>query len=200
MTFSIFNSQFSIVNDRLVGHGVIYLDCVKNTRAIVGVDMIILHYTAGSNCMSSAHYLTRPDVAASAHLVIGRAGEVVQLVPFNIVAWHAGRSRYAGRSGLNYCSLGIELDNLGQLRQEGGKFVAECGVVVSFEDVYVDESGREKTYWHKYTKVQERVLAEVCGVLTNCYPIDEIVGHSDVTERKVDPGPALRLPDWMRYY
>ena len=75
MTFSIFNSQFSIVNDRLIGHGVIYLDCVKNTRAIVGPDMIILHYTAGSNCMSSAHYLTRPDVAASAHLVIGRAGE-----------------------------------------------------------------------------------------------------------------------------
>ena len=191
---------FSIVKHRLVGDGVIRVDCVKNTQVIAGPDMIILHYTAGASVMSSARYLARPDVAASAHLVIGRAGEVVQLVPFNIVAWHAGRSRYAGRSGLNYCSLGIELDNLGQLRQEGGKFVAECGVVVSFEDVYVDESGREKTYWHKYTKVQERVLAEVCGVLTNCYPIDEIVGHSDVTERKVDPGPALRLPDWMRYY
>ena len=191
---------FSIVKHRLVGDGVIRVDCVKNTQVIAGPDMIILHYTAGASVMSSARYLARPDVGASAHLVIGRAGEVVQLVPFNIVAWHAGRSRYAGRSGLNYCSLGIALDNLGQLRQEGGKFVAECGVVVSFEDVYVDESGREKTYWHKYTKVQERVLAEVCGVLTNCYPIDEIVGHSDVTERKVDPGPALRLPDWMRYY
>ena len=135
---------FSIVKHRLVGDGVIRVDCVKNTQVIAGPDMIILHYTAGASVMSSARYLARPDVGASAHLVIGRAGEVVQLVPFNIVAWHAGRSRYAGRIGLNYCSLGIELDNLGQLRQEGGKFVAECGVVVSFEDVYVDESGREK--------------------------------------------------------
>lgn len=200
MAFSIFDSQFSIFNHRLAGDGVIRLDCVKNTQVIAGPDMIILHYTAGSSVMSSARYLARPDVAASAHLVIGRAGEVVQLVPFNIVAWHAGRSRYAGRSELNHCSLGIELDNLGQLRQEGGRFVAECGVVVPFDEVYVDESGQGKTYWHKYTKVQESVLAEVCGVLTDHYPIDEIVGHSDVTERKVDPGPALRLPDWMRCY
>ena len=200
MAFSIFDSQFSIVNHRLAGDGVIYLDCVKNTQVITGPDMIILHYTAGSSCMSSANFLARPDVGASAHLVIGRAGEVVQLVPFDIVAWHAGRSRYAGRSELNHCSLGIELDNLGQLRQEGGKFVAECGVVVPFDGVYVDESGGRKTYWHKYTKVQERVLAEVCGVLTDRYPIHDIVGHSDVTERKVDPGPALQLPDWMTYY
>lgn len=192
--------QFSIVNHRLVGEGVVHVDCGKNTQVIAGPDMIILHYTAGSSVMSSVRYLARPDVAASAHLVIGRAGEVVQLVAFNIVAWHAGRSRYAGRSELNHCSLGIELDNLGQLRQEGGKFVAECGVVVPFDEVYVDEAGSGKTYWHKYTEVQERVLAEVCGVLTDCYSIQEIVGHSDVTERKVDPGPALRLPEWMRWY
>ena len=193
MTFSIFNSQFSIVNDRLVGHGVIYLDCVKNTRAIVGPDMIILHYTAGSNCMSSAHYLTRPDVAASAHLVIGRAGEVVQLVPFNIEAWHAGRRWYAGREELNHYSIGIELDNLGQLRMEGGKFVAECGREVPFKEVYTDDSGRELTYWHKYTRVQMDVLREVCRLLKKRYPIKYVVGHSDVTARKVDPGPALQF-------
>lgn len=200
MVFSSSDSQFSIVNHRLVGDGVIRMECTKNTRGVAGPDMIILHYTAGSSVMSSSRYLARPDVAASAHLVIGRAGEVVQLVPFNIEAWHAGKSRYKGRSELNHYSIGIELDNLGQLRQEGGKFVAECGVVVPFEDVYVDESRQGKTYWHKYTKVQEKVLEDVCGLLIDYYSIQDVVGHSDVTDRKVDPGPALQLPDWLRWY
>lgn len=191
MTFSIFNSQFSVVNDRLVGHGVIYLDCVKNTRAIVGPDMIILHYTAGSNCMSSAHYLTRPDVAVSAHLVIGRAGEVVQLVPFNIEAWHAGRSWYAGREELNHYSIGIELDNLGKLRQKGKKFFAECGREVPVEEVYTDDKGDVPTFWHRYMRVQVQVLAQVCRLLQKHYPIKNVVGHSDITTRKQDPGPAL---------
>ncbi len=195
MAFSIFNFQFSIVNDWLEGDRVVHLSCVKNTRAIVGPDMIILHYTAGSSCMSSAYYLTRPDVAASAHLVIGRAGEVVQLVPFNIEAWHAGRSWYAGRGELNHYSIGIELDNLGQLRLEGGKFVAECGRVVSFKEVYTDDSGKELTYWHKYTEVQMDVLQYVCRLLKKRYPIKYVVGHSDVTARKVDPGPGLQFSD-----
>ncbi len=192
--------EFSIENHWLEGDGVVHLKCEKNKRLIEGPDMIILHYTAGSNCMSSAKYLARPDVGASAHVVIGRKGEVVQLVPFNIEAWHAGKSRFAGRSDLNHYSIGIELDNLGQLRLEGVQFVAECGIVVPYDQVVVEEAGRKKRFWHKYTEVQEELLAEVCGLLTECYAIRDIVGHSDVTTRKVDPGPALRLKDWMRYY
>ena len=41
---------FSIVKHRLVGDGVIRVDCVKNTQVIAGPDMIILHYTAGVLC------------------------------------------------------------------------------------------------------------------------------------------------------
>lgn len=89
--------------------------------------MIVLHYTAGTSAESSALFLTRPEVSASAHVVIGREGEVFQLVPFNIEAWHAGKSWYAGRGGLNRYSIGIELDNLGELRFAGNLFIAECG-------------------------------------------------------------------------
>ena len=155
--------------------------------------MIILHYTAGSSAISSAKFLVRPDVKASAHVVIGRDGQVIQLVPFNIEAWHAGKSCYGGRSELNHYSIGIELDNLGQLRLEGGKFVAECGREVPVKEVYTEDSGEVPTYWHDYTDVQMRVLNEVCGLLVDTYPIGDIVGHSDVTPRKVDPGPALQF-------
>jgi AmpD protein len=46
----------------------------------------------------------------SAHLLIYRSGETVQLVPFDQRAWHAGESQYQGRSGCNDFSLGIELE------------------------------------------------------------------------------------------
>ena len=89
--------------------------------------MIILHYTAGVSAQSSPRYLARPDVKASAHLVIGRLGKIIQLVSFDVEAWHAGQSSYAGRTCLNRFSIGIELDNLGRLAWTAGRFVAECG-------------------------------------------------------------------------
>ena len=76
MGISIFNSPFSIVNHRLMGGGVVHLVSAKNTRRLEGPDMIVLHYTAGTSAESSALFLTRPDVSASAHVVIGREGEV----------------------------------------------------------------------------------------------------------------------------
>ena len=193
--FSSSNSPFSIVNHRLVGGGVIHVVCEKNRRGLGEPDMIILHYTGGTSAMSSAKFLVRPDVKASAHVVIGRDGQVIQLVPFNIEAWHAGKSSYGGRCELNHYSIGIELDNLGQLRLEGGKFVAECGREVPVKEVYTEDSGEMLTYWHDYTDVQMQALNEVCGLLVDAYPIGDIVGHSDVTSRKVDPGPALRVAD-----
>lgn len=193
MAFSIFNSLFSIVNHRLMGDRVVHLVSAKNTRHLEGPDMIVLHYTAGTSAESSALFLTRPDVSASAHLVIGRDGEVFQLVPFNIEAWHAGKSWYAGRGGLNRYSIGIELDNLGKLRFSGNLFIAECGRVVTPDEVYTDCSGDSPTYWHRYTARQIRVLWEICTLLEETYPIRDVVGHSVITPRKIDPGPALEF-------
>ena len=193
MVCSKFNSSFSIVNHRLMGDGVVHLACVKNTRKLEGPDMIVLHYTAGTSAESSSIFLTRPDVSSSSHLLIGRKGEVFQLVPFHIEAWHAGKSWYAGRGGLNRYSIGIELDNLGKLRFSGDLFVAECGRVVSPDEVYTDCSGDHPTYWHRYTERQIRVLQEICSLLEETYPIRDVVGHSVITPRKIDPGPALEF-------
>ena len=60
--------------------------------------MIILHYTGGTSAMSSAKFLVRQDVKSSAHVVIGRDGQVIQLVSFNIEALHAVKSSYGGRN------------------------------------------------------------------------------------------------------
>ncbi|MCK5725275.1 MAG: 1,6-anhydro-N-acetylmuramyl-L-alanine amidase AmpD [Thiotrichaceae bacterium] len=46
----------------------------------------------------------------SSHLLINRQGDVIQYVPFHQRAWHAGVSRYLGRSQCNDFSIGIELE------------------------------------------------------------------------------------------
>ena len=128
-----------ILKHRLVDGGVQHLVCRKNSRKLSGSDMIVVHYTAGTSARTAAEFLAKEEVKASAHLVIGRQGELFQLVPFDTEAWHAGRSCYGGRANLNRYSIGIELDNLGRLQLQEGRFVAECGVEVAPADVYVDE-------------------------------------------------------------
>ena len=180
-----------ILNHRLVDCHAVHLTCSKNTRLLKDPDTIVLHYTAGRNALSSALYLCRPDVGASAHLVIARDGELIQLVPFNVEAWHAGRSYYRGRAEFNHFSIGIELDNLGKLQRKGERFFAECGAEVMPSEVYADYANDKLTYWHKYTDAQVETLRLVCRLLISAYPIYHILHHSDITSRKLDPGPAL---------
>lgn len=49
-------------------------------------------------------------LAVSSHLLIRRDGEIVQYVPFDLRAWHAGKSVYQGRENCNDFSIGIELE------------------------------------------------------------------------------------------
>ncbi|HDU2651857.1 TPA: 1,6-anhydro-N-acetylmuramyl-L-alanine amidase AmpD [Yersinia enterocolitica] len=46
----------------------------------------------------------------SAHCLIRRDGEIIQYVPFDKRAWHAGVSVFAGRERCNDFSIGIELE------------------------------------------------------------------------------------------
>ena len=46
----------------------------------------------------------------SSHLLINRDGSLIQFVPFNKCAWHAGQSSFEGREDCNKFSIGIELE------------------------------------------------------------------------------------------
>lgn len=98
----------------------------------------------------------------SAHLLIRRDGQVIQYVPFNKRAWHAGVSEYGGRSGCNDFSIGIELE--GQ-----------------------DDEPYELEQYQQLARVSAVLLKNFPKL-----SIDRIVGHSDVAPgRKTDPGPAF---------
>jgi len=50
------------------------------------------------------------DLKVSSHFLITREGKLIQFVPTNKRAWHAGISSYKGRENCNDFSIGIELE------------------------------------------------------------------------------------------
>jgi len=105
----------------------------------------------------------------SAHLLVRRDGELVQFVSFTERAWHAGESRFRGRSRCNDFSIGIELEGEDDTPYDERQYQVLPAVLRAVSQAYPDLSPRE------------------------------IAGHCDVSPgRKSDPGPAfdwLRLYD-----
>ena len=75
--------------------------------------LIVLHYTAMASANAAIERLCDPQAEVSAHYVISRTGEVSQLVPEELRAWHAGAGEWLGQGDVNSRSVGIELDNNG---------------------------------------------------------------------------------------
>ncbi|UXP31645.1 N-acetylmuramoyl-L-alanine amidase [Reichenbachiella agarivorans] len=159
-------------------------------------DTVVIHFTAGRDAKSSIQTLTDPNVPASAHLVIGRDNSITQLVPFNTVAWHAGKSSWADRSGLNAYSIGIEIDNAGRLDKQGEEYLSwfkkSYAAVEVFQGIHRNES--VASYWHRYTPEQIEIVEQIVRLLCETYGIKLILGHEEISpDRKIDPGPAFPL-------
>jgi len=102
------------------------------------------------------------SVRVSSHLLIRRDGSMVQFVPFEARAWHAGVSSWKGRERCNDFSIGIELEG--------------CDTVPYSSPQY---------------KALERALIELMRAYPGIGP-ESVVGHSDIAPgRKTDPGPAF---------
>ncbi len=76
-------------------------------------NFVVLHHTAQDSLEQTLRTFTVPHVEASAHYVIGRYGEVYQLLNDYVRGWHAGAGKWGSVTDLNSVSLGIELDNNG---------------------------------------------------------------------------------------
>ncbi len=190
-----------IRNHRLAqddGTAISYL-ASPNKDGVLQPRWLVMHYTAGRSAEGSISWLVNRQAKASAHLVIGRDGKITQLVPFNVVAWHAGASRWEGVSGLNNHSIGIELDNVGRLDQVAGKWVSPLKIVVPDDQVRVarhknDAPGMPPSGWQTYTPEQIDAAFSVAQALIDHYDLQDIIGHDDIAPgRKSDPGPDFPL-------
>ncbi|TKB51625.1 1,6-anhydro-N-acetylmuramyl-L-alanine amidase AmpD [Ferrimonas sediminicola] len=113
-------------------------------------------------CIQVDHPLLQQvrGLRVSAHLLIRRDGSVVQYVPFDRRAWHAGVSELAGRHRCNDFSIGIEMEGSDHCPFTMAQYHSLIEVTLSLLESYPDIT------------------------------LDRIVGHSDIAPgRKSDPGP-----------
>jgi AmpD protein len=99
------------------------------------------------------------NLKVSSHILIKRTGEILQFVPFNKRAWHAGISSYLGKENCNDYSIGIELEGT-----DDSEFT---------DEQYNSLKNLTSSLIRSYPNLSE----------------DRLVGHSDIAPgRKSDPG------------
>lgn len=76
-------------------------------------DMVVLHYTAMRDTRAARDWLCNPEAEVSAHYLVGRRGQVWQLVAEENRAWHAGAGAWGAVADINSRSIGIEISNDG---------------------------------------------------------------------------------------
>lgn len=169
----------------------------KNHGGKITPRYLIMHFTANGSVSGTVKWFQKQGSEASAHVIIGRDGEVVQMVPFHLRAWHCGKSRWAGMGDLNSHSIGIEMVNWGKLTYREGKLVSWAQEVITEDDAILasDKDGKQD-WWHKYTLEQIEVCANLAREIVRAYKIEDVLGHHEIAipaGRKSDPGPAFPL-------
>ncbi len=74
---------------------------------------VIIHHTAQDSLAQTITTFILERTQVSAHYVVGRDGQVVQMLNDELRAFHAGVSKWGNNYDMNSSSIGIELDNNG---------------------------------------------------------------------------------------
>lgn len=134
---------------------------------------------------------------SSAHFVVARDGKVTQLAPCNVITWHAGQSKWNGRSNCNSFSVGIEIDNPGSMSRINdttmrGWFGNVVGNADDFERRATPQHGDH--WWMHYTPEQIEAVTGMCLAMIAAYGCKEIITHWLISPgRKIDTNPLFPL-------
>ncbi len=138
----------------------IVIHCISLPEGIFGNNNVVDLFMNNLDLTKDSTFETLKDLKVSAHIFIRRDGQIIQFVPFNLRAWHAGKSNLKGRENCNDFSIGIELEG--------------C-INTNFEDI-------------QYRKLNELII-ELKKNYPQIVE-ENIIGHSEIsTGRKTDPGP-----------
>lgn len=131
-------------------------------RAGLRPDALILHYTGMETGAAAEEWLCTPQSEVSAHYLVHEDGAIVQMVPEEKRAWHAGKGSWQGAEDVNSFSIGIEIVNPGH----------------AFG-------------YRAFPPEQIDAVITLCSDLCrrHAIPPHRVLAHSDVAPgRKVDPG------------
>ncbi len=107
-------------------------------------------------------FLEIKDLRVSSHLLIQRNGDIIQYVPLDKRAWHAGISEFDGKPQCNDYSIGIELEG-------------------------TDDLPYEAIQYQQLAAVTQSIMQRHPAI-----SLDKICGHCHIAPgRKTDPGAAF---------
>ena len=111
------------------------------------------------DCNAHPSFSDLEGLRVSAHCFIKRCGEIIQYVPFEKRAWHAGRSCFAGQQNCNDFSIGIELEG-------------------------TDTTNYTSAQYQSLALLTQAIMQRYPKIIAS-----NIVGHCDIAPgRKTDPG------------
>lgn len=126
------------------------------------IKFLIIHYTGMKTETSAIKKLLNPKSKVSSHYFIKDNGQIINFVPDEYIAWHAGQSYWKNFKSLNKYSIGIEINNPGHTHG-----------------------------YRKFNIKQINSLIKLLKYLFKKFKIKKqnVLGHSDVApHRKKDPG------------
>ena len=134
-----------------------------------GGDYIKYFFTGYLDPKLHPYFASIYQMRVSAHCLIKRNGHIIQFVPFDKRAWHAGFSSFQGLDKCNDYSIGIEL--------EGADHIA-----------YTDQQ------YQSLSQVTKLLIQDYPAIT-----LGKIVGHNDIAPgRKTDPGIAFDWPRYRQ--
>jgi N-acetyl-anhydromuramoyl-L-alanine amidase len=139
--------------------------CISLPPGEFGTDCVSQLFCNQLDPNAHPYFQTIWQLKVSSHLLIRRNGEVLQYVPFNKRAWHAGASNFQGRERCNDFSIGIELEGSEDVAYTDSQYLALSQIALTLIDHY------------------PRLTSQ------------QITGHSDIAPgRKTDPGESFDWP------
>ena len=175
------------------------LEYIESQNSSERIKFLVMHYTAINYQQSVAALV---DGSVSSHYLIPESYDdsypndelkIIQLVKETSRAWHAGDSFWQGRQDINDQSIGIEIVNVPDCKNEhnNGDFAKKDYV----------EFSQQLCFYPDYDPKQIKLLIELSKDILKRNPDispTQVVGHSDIAPiRKNDPGP--RFP-WFTLY
>ena len=138
----------------------IIIHCISLPENEFNNDNVINLFLNKLNYKSHPSFTSLKNLRVSSHLFIKRTGEIIQFVPFDKRAWHAGVSKYMGRENFNDFSVGIELHG-------------------SISEQYTEDQYEALNYCISHLKELFPSIQD-----------SNILGHNEISsDRKYDPGP-----------
>jgi len=163
----------------------------------IAAKYVVMHYTVGVGDGLIKLYAD-PKLNASQHVVIRRDGSVVQYLPIDYRALHVGSASWGSLASMNGHSIGVSLENWGELKRSGSEWKTVYGRTVPADEVVEAQhkQGGGAMAWHAFTRAQIETTKLLLKSIVAANPeVIDVIGHDDLSSRKLDPGPVFPMEE-----